>query len=297
MKKHVAAGAFAVVLMAIAGSPWGGQQPPQPQAVTVQALQGGLYMLKGGSGANGGFCVYDKGVVVIDAKMTADATRQSVAEIAKITPLPITHILITHSDLDHVNGLNGYPPGLTIIAHAQTKKDMEEAFQKDDALKPLLAYLPTRTFTDNFDLKGLAREIRLIHFGPAHTSGDIVVYFPVQKTAFVGDLAFIGRDPLVHKQKGGSFAGLVKTLKGLEGLDAETFVAGHNDPLTKADIATLRKGLEEKEAKVREMIAAGKSLDDIQAAFGIAAPAAGAQPARRWPNIVEIIYQELTVKK
>lgn len=280
----------------IAGILGAGQQPPQPQPVAAQHIKGGIYFLKGGSGANGGFFVGAKGVVVIDAKMTAEATQQSVAEIAKITPLPLTHILITHSDLDHVNGLGGYPPGLAIIAHEQTKKDMEDAFQKDEKLKPLLAYLPTRTFTDGFDLKGLGEEIRLTHFGPAHTSGDAVVHFPVEKVAFIGDLAFVGRDPLVHKQKNGSFAGLVKTLKSLVALDADVYIAGHNDPLSKSDLETLRKGLEEKAAKVKEMIAAGKSLDEIKTAFGIAA-AAGAQTGRRFPNIVEIIYQELTEKK
>jgi cyclase len=280
----------------IAGILGAEQQPPPPQAVTVQNIKDGIYFLKGGSGANGGFFVGAKGVVVIDAKMTAEATRQSIAEIAKITPLPITHILITHSDLDHVNGLGGYPPGLTIVAHVQTKTDMEEAFQKDEALKPLLAYLPTRTFTDNFDLKGLGEEIRMVHFGPAHTSGDAVVIFPKEKVAFVGDLAFVGRDPLVHKQKNGSFAGLVKTLQSLAALDVDVYIAGHNDPLSKSDIETLRKGLEEKAAKIKEMIAAGKSLDEIKTAFGVAA-AAGAQAGRRFPSIVEIIYQELTEKK
>jgi len=51
------------------------------------------------------------------------------------------------------------------------------------------------------------------------------------------------------------------------------------------------------EVKVREMIAAGKSLDEIKATFGIAAPAAGAQASRRRPSVVEIIDQELTEKK
>ncbi|MCX6562675.1 MAG: MBL fold metallo-hydrolase [Candidatus Aminicenantes bacterium] len=273
-----------------------GQQPPQPPPLTVQNIKGHIYLVKGGSGANGGFFIGAKGVVVIDAKMTAEAAKQTIAEIRKITPLPITHLLITHSDLDHVNGLGGFPPGLKILAHAQTKKDMDEAFQKDEALKPLLAYLPNQTFTDDFDLKGLGEEIRLLYFGPAHTSGDIVVFFAAEKVAFIGDLAFIGRDPLIHKQKGGTSFGLVKALKDLLALDAETYIAGHNDPLTKNDIQGLMTSVEEKQAKVRDMIKAGRSLDEIKAAFGIAA-AAGAPAGRSWPSLVEIIYQELTEKK
>jgi glyoxylase-like metal-dependent hydrolase (beta-lactamase superfamily II) len=86
----------------------------QAQPVTVQPLKGGIYFLKGGSGANGGFFVGAKGVVVIDARMTAAAAREMIAEIRKVTPLPVTHVILTHSDLDHVNGLGGFPAGLEI---------------------------------------------------------------------------------------------------------------------------------------------------------------------------------------
>jgi glyoxylase-like metal-dependent hydrolase (beta-lactamase superfamily II) len=163
-------------------------------------------------------------------------------------------------------------------------------------LKPLLAYLPNQTFTDDFDLKGLGEEIRLLYFGPAHTSGDVVVFFAAEKVAFIGDLAFIGRDPLIHKLKGGTSFGLAKALKGLLALDAETYIAGHNDSLSKSDIETLLKSIEDKQAKVRDMLNSGKSLDEIKTAFGIAA-AAGAPAGRRWPSLIEIIYQDLTEKK
>jgi len=295
-------GSFFLFLLFFVGlSPLTSQQPPQQPQLSVQPLKGTpetarLFMVKGGSGANGGFFVGAKGVVVIDAKMTADAAKQMIAEIRKITPLPITHVLITHSDGDHVNGLGGFPTGLTIIAHARTKKDMEEAFQKDAASKPLLAYLPTQTFTDNFDLKGLGEEIRLLYFGPAHTSGDVVVFFPAEKVAFIGDLAFIGRDPLIHREKGGTSFGLVANLKKILELDADTFISGHNDPLTKKDIQGLSSSIEEKQVKVKDMIKAGKTLDEIKKAFGLA-DQAGAPAGRRWLSMVEVIYLELTEKK
>jgi cyclase len=286
---------IAVIALAGAVSAAPAAQQAQPQPLTVQPLKGGIYFLKGGSGANGGFFVGTKGVVVIDARMTAAAARDMIAEIRKVTPLPVTHLVLTHSDLDHVNGLGGFPAGLEIIAHARTRTDMEEAFGKDEALKPLLAYLPTRTVTTDYDLKGLDAEIRLLYFGPAHTSGDIVAFFPAQKVAFVGDLAFIGRDPLIHKPKGGTSFGLVRALKGLLALDADTYVSGHSDPLKKTDIETLCKGIEERQAKVQALIKDGKSLDEIKKAFGIAdQPRPGGM---RWPSLVEIIYQDLTVKK
>jgi cyclase len=286
---------LAVTAIAPAGPPSSPAPQLQPQPLTIQKIRGNVYFAMGGAGANCGFVVGDKDVLVIDSKMTADSSRQMLAEIGKITPLPVRTLALTHSDADHVNGLGAFPAGLKIYGHARTKKDMEEAFGKDAALKPLLAYLPNEIVADTLEFKLGADTVRLLYFGPAHTSGDMVVYLPAEKTAFVGDLLFVGRDPLIHRQKGGNSFGLVKNLKGLLALDADTYLSGHAAPLKKADIETLVKSIEEKQAKVQTLLKEGKSFDEIKKAFGITdQPGPGGM---RWPSLVEVIFQELTEKK
>jgi hypothetical protein len=136
--------AMLFAIFCLGGAVCAAQQPPEPPAMTVQRVRGEIFAVKGGSGANTGFAICDQGVIAIDAKMTADSTRRLVAEVARLTPKPILSILLTHSDGDHVNGLTGFPAGLPILAHENTKKDMEAAF-KDVALQALRAYLPNRT--------------------------------------------------------------------------------------------------------------------------------------------------------
>jgi cyclase len=274
----------------------------QQQPVTVQQIKGNIYMVKGGSGANTGFFIGDKEVLVIDAKMTADSTKQEIGEIRKLTDKPITRIVITHSDGDHVNGLNGFPTGLKIYAHPQTKKDMEEAAKAANT-QYLNDYLPNEVCapcaaskSSVMGIKIGSEEVLLYYFGPAHTSGDLVVFFPAERVAFVGDLAFVGRDPLIHRQKGGTSIGYVDTLKAMLALKAETFIAGHNEPLSNQDIQALAASIEEKQSKVKALIAEGKSLDDIKKAFGI--QTAAAQPGRTsFPSLIEVIYLELTERK
>lgn len=282
------------ILIAAAGNPSFALQNAPAQGPIVQNIRGGLYFVKG-SMAFTGFYVYDKGVIAIDAKMTVEGTKQAVAEIAKVTPLPITHVLITHSDLDHVNGLEGFPKGVAILSSEATKKEMEEAF-KDEKLAGLRAYLPTQTFTKTFSLRIGNELIDLIPVGPAHTAGDTVVYFHGLKAAFAGDLAFLGRDPLIHRQKNGTSVGYAKALETMIALDADTYLSGHNDPLTKADLRTVLASIREKQEKVGAMVKEGKTLAEVRAAFGIPEPAAGTG-GRGWPSLVEIIYQELTEKK
>jgi glyoxylase-like metal-dependent hydrolase (beta-lactamase superfamily II) len=271
-------------------------KPQQPQSVplSVELLRGGVYRVKGGSGANAGFIIGKKEVIVIDAKMTTESAQAMLAEVKKLTANPVRYVVLTHSDGDHVNGLGGFLPGLTIVAHENTKRDMEEAF-KDPKLRALLPYLPNETFAGDRPLNIAGVRVKLLYFGPAHTSGDLVVYLPDQKIAFIGDLAFLGRDPLIHRQKGGTSFGLVQTLKKLLALDADTFISGHNDPLTKADIQALLTAIEEKQAKVKALIEQGKSLDEVKSAFGIVeTPGPG---GRRWPSLVETIYLDLTERR
>jgi glyoxylase-like metal-dependent hydrolase (beta-lactamase superfamily II) len=264
--------------------------------LTVQPIRGGVYFVKGGSGANTGFIAGKTEVIVIDAKMTETSAKEVLAEIKRVTPNPVGHIILTHSDGDHVNGLSGYPKGLPIIAHASTKRDMEEAF-KTPQMSALAAYLPNDTLTADRQMTIDGVNISLRYFGPAHTSGDLVVYLPDQKVAFVGDLVFVGRDPLIHVQKGGTSAGLVRNLNGILALDADTFLSGHADPLTKSDVKAALASIEEKRAKVAELVKQGKSLDEIKKEMGVPTAAAGGQGGPSFPSLAEVIYQELTAKK
>jgi cyclase len=84
--------------------------------IQTHTLPGGVYWIEGGVGSNAGVVIGKDGVIVIDAKQTQDSGRAVIAEVAKLTPKPITHVILTHSNLDHVDGLVAFPKGLTIIS-------------------------------------------------------------------------------------------------------------------------------------------------------------------------------------
>lgn len=265
------------------------QSPPALEAI---AVADGIYYFKGGSGANTGLIVGAKEAVIVDAKMTEDSARAMLEQARKLTPNPITRVILTHSDGDHVNGLAGFPKDLTIIAHANARKDMEEAF-KDPKLSALRDRLPSEVVEGNRTLELDGLRIELLHFGPAHTNGDLVVYVPARRVAFVGDLVFIGREPLIHRHKSGSSTGLIETLKKLLELEADKYISGHADPASKEDLRQLLASLEQTRAKVRQLIAEGKSLEEIKATFGVGTQAT---PGRR-PGLIEVIYLDLTEKR
>jgi cyclase len=273
----------------------------QPQGLTVHPLkEGTVYWIEGGGG-NSGVVIGQNGVIIIDAKTTADGGKQLLAEVAKLTPKPVTHVILTHSDGDHVNGLAAFPDGLTIIAHQNNKKEQETALSAAGRGAPPANRLPTQVVTkDKESMKIDGVNVTLLHWAPAHTSGDLVVYLPDQKIVFTGDIIAANRpDPLIHLEKNGSSEGWIKTTKGIVALNADSFVPGHGDLQTKAEVQKRLTDTEEKRSKIQAMVKQGKSLDDIKAAVGdtTAAPAGGKKGGGpNFPTFTEVVYQEITKK-
>ena len=244
-----------------------------------------------------GFIVGTAGVIVVDTKTTVDSEKGVIAEIAKITPKAVNTVIITHSDGDHVNGLAAFPDGLTIISQANCKKEMEEsASSKNPAPQNRL---PTKTYdkTDKLTVDGI--HIVLHHWAPGHTSGDTVVYVPDEKIVFGGDMLISNRpDVLIHLEKHGSTLGWIENAKGMLGLDADTYLTGHGEMMTKADIQKKIDLVQDKYNKIKAMVAQGKSLDDIKTSFGepTAAPMPNPNGAPNFATLTEVIYTELTKK-
>jgi cyclase len=289
-QKHLLLGIAMIVVSATVTS-----AQTQPQPISVTPLMGGVYFVQGGAGSNTGFIVGKSGVITVDAKMTADSAKEMLVAIAKITPEPVTTVILTHSDADHVNGLAGFPTGLTIIAQENCKKEMEESLSNPRMPAPK-DYLPTKTVDRKETSTIDGARIEMLHWAPAHTSGDLIVYLPAQKIVFTGDIVATQLPyPIIHLEKHGSSEGWIETMKGILALNADTLVPGHGDLQTRADLEKRLASTEERRAKIKELVAQGKSLDDIKQALGeSAAPATGNGP--RFPSFTEVVYQELTKK-
>lgn len=270
-------------------------QAPAQAPFTTHQLKPNVYWIEGGGG-NSGVIIGDKGVIVVDAKTTEAGGKELLADIAKITPKPVTTVILTHSDGDHVNGLAGFPTGITIIAHENNKKEQEAAISAGGRGAPPADRLPTQTIAKNKDsVKIDGVKLELLHWAPAHTSGDLIVYLPTEKIVFTGDIiAMQLPDPLIHLEKNGSSEGWITTAKGIVGLNADQFVPGHGNVQTKEDVQKRLTNAEEKRAKIKALVAQGKSLEEIQAAVGDPAPAAGSRP--RFASYTEVVYKELTKK-
>jgi glyoxylase-like metal-dependent hydrolase (beta-lactamase superfamily II) len=148
---------------------------------------------------------------------------------------------------------------------------------------------------DNLTLEGTKFE--LLHWAPAHTSGDLVVFLPSEKIVFTGDIITTQPDALIHLEKNGSSEGWVTTAKGVAALDADEFVPGHGNVMTKAEVQKKATDVAAKREKIKQLVAQGKSLEEIHTALGDPPPAQGKGGGRGgFASFTDVVYQELTKK-
>lgn len=119
---------------------------------------------------------------------------------------------------------------------------------------------PNQTFDGKLVFHGTRRRAELITHGSGHTSDDCFLVLPVEKVAFLGDLAFFQRQPfMAHCDP----AAWVAQLEKLEQSDVETFVPGHGLVGTKADITLERRYITALEALVSWAIQEDESVEAI----------------------------------
>src|SRR5579883_573715 len=269
------------------------QAPPAAPTITMKMLKPDVW--EGvGDGGNSTIIIGKTGVIVVDAKQTNAGAKELLAQIAKITPKPVTTVIITHSDGDHLNGLVAYPPGIKIIAHENNKKEQQAALSAGGRGAPPADHLPNQVIAKNREtLKIEGVRIELLHWAPAHTSGDLVVFLPAEKIVFTGDIiATQMPDALIHLEKHGSSEGWITTTKGMVALNADQYVPGHGNVQTKDDIQQRLAKVEAKRKQIQELAAQGKSLEEIRAAVGDPPP----QPNARFASFTEVVYRETTNK-
>ena len=166
---------------------------------------------------NTGFVVGPQGVFSIDACSTERRTRAYLAAIAKVTTAPVRTVVNTHHHGDHTFG-NALFPAATIVAHERARAEViafgparDLPFWENPDWGQLALEPPFLTFTDEIALHAADTRITVRHAGTAaHTTNDVLAWFPGPSVLFCGDLVFNGGTPFLLM---GSVAGCIEALE------------------------------------------------------------------------------------
>ena len=223
----------------------------------------------GKAGANAGFVIGDNGVAVIDTFEDPAPAKELLAEIRKLTNLPIRYVVNTHYHLDHVNGNDVFAQaGATIVAQRNVRdwERTENLKWWGDKIKPEIKarvqslVLPDVVYEDALDLYLGARKLEVRYY-PGHTGGDSVVYVPDAHVVFCGDLLWNHHLPNLIDA---STEPWIQTLDAFQkNYAGSTLIPGHGEVAHDADMAAFREYLANLRKDVGQAQAAGKSGDAL----------------------------------
>ena len=238
--------------------------------VTVP-LRGNINVLMG-SGANIVVLSGSEGKFLVDAGIKPSQEKLEAA-LNKIGPSPLKYVVNTHWHWDHTDGNEWmHAAGATIIAQRNTLKHLSETTHVDDwnwtfapvpaGASPTIIVDSEREFTFGGD------SIKLEHFGPGHTDGDVVVYFEKADVMALGDAFWNGNYPFIDNEDGGSVNSAIdfsnKTIERTT--DKTILVPGHGQVGNRAQLIEFRDMLVTVRDKVAALKSQGKSLEDVIAA-------------------------------
>lgn len=302
----------------------------QSQAnLEVLEVRPNFFMIAGGGG-NIGVQVGEDGVVVVDAGSAVSAPAV-VAAIKRITSKPIRYVIDTGPDADHVGGNDilskagdQFYPGTrpagprqdalrsaaSIVAFEGVVRHMTESSELASAGP--LAGLPTEAFHYARKYLYLNDEaIEVLHQPAAHTDSDVFAFFRRSDVVVAGDVMDTRRFPVIDIERGGSIQGELAALNRLSELavasvpvvsrEAGTIVIpGHGRLCDQFDVVEYRDMITIITDRIRELVNAGRSLEQVKAA----GPAKGY--AGRYGNaggdwttdrFVEAVYTSLAKEK
>ncbi|MGU3402934.1 quinoprotein relay system zinc metallohydrolase 2 [Methylobacterium brachiatum] len=186
--------------------------------------------------ANIGFLIGRDGVLVTETGGSLADGQWLRAEIAKRTPKPITHVVLTHVHPDHVFGAGAFVQDKPVfIGHAKLAEALgaRGEFYRQRLIELLgeartgpVVY-PTLSVADTAEIDLGDRRLTFTAHGPAHTSCDLSMRDSGSGLLFPADLLFVNRIPSLD----GSLRGWLKEIERLKVMGATRAVPGHGPVL------------------------------------------------------------------
>jgi len=284
-----------------------------PVRMTPVKIAENVYMLQHSQGSGNSTVVFtNDGVLVFDFHI--DNADQTLAFIRKTTDKKVRYLITSHSAGDHASGSWHFREDKPVwIAtknqvHDLQMQELKEFNERRDSKDPRYAgYKDRELGQPDIGIDGAMTlyfgglTFQITPEGRGHSTGDLTVYIPQKRVFLMGDLL----DTEIHPGQGESAEVFYSNVKGwmqildnimARHLPVETYVPGHGP----AHIGRGAKDLEEQKRyfvvmrdEVAKMIAAGKTLEQIEKDFKVPQEFAHYTRPERLRSFYKLFYNQL----
>ena len=246
--------------------------------IKTEKIAPNLYMLSGsenvdpghpdGAGGRIGVLAGPDGIFMVDAQYL-QIGEKVLAAVRSIDAGPIRFLVNTHLHGDHTAGNATFAKlGAVILAREELREGMARtpanAPPRDPARLPVLTY----GMGDPVRLRMNGETVELIPVRAAHTGGDTMIRFVNADAIMVGDFYRNFGYPFIDVTNGGSLKGALEALEltmKIAGPNTK-LIPGHGTFINKTDIIPYRDMILAVQKRVQELIAQGKTEDEVLAA-------------------------------
>jgi cyclase len=243
-----------------------------------------------------GVIVTSAGAVVVDALDSAAIARAERESISATTKQPVRYLVSSSFHDPFSKGNLAYADVLK-IGHENYRSGLLEQMRRGNAsAEEQRARQPTVTFHDRLTCYVGGKEVQVLYFGRAHTTGDSIVFVPQDRIAYLSELFFSEEFPNMAQGYGVSW---LRVLDAAEALGADIFVPGHgpipDDPKeTRAGLRRMRQLLADAREAIQNEVARGATEDQAAAAVKLQRYEQLPTFAAQREVAVRRIYKELT---
>ncbi|MCB2107764.1 MAG: MBL fold metallo-hydrolase [Rhodobacteraceae bacterium] len=227
--------------------------------------------------------VGEDGVLYVDP-ISPRVAKDGLAAVRTITDKPIKYVVYSHQHWDHILGAKVFKDeGATIVSHVACLKHFYRHPHPD-------LVLPDMTIESGDTLSLGNRDVQMLYFGPNHGDCLVVPWIKHLGMPFVVDLVtpgFIGIGLMPDYDPGE----WVRSLKEIERLPFEQFIAGHATAISpKSVLAERRMFLEDIMAIVKREHDAGTPMDEVAAKIDLPQYKHLAGYGTSFPDFVKRLY-------
>jgi glyoxylase-like metal-dependent hydrolase (beta-lactamase superfamily II) len=248
-----------------------GEMQPQPVAPGVFLVAGALgdpAPANGGRVSNLGIIAGTQGAIVVGTGTSLAEGEALLAAAERVTGRPVVLAINPYAAPDQVLGNGAFVKrGIPVLAHEETDRFLVanctrciERLREQvgaEALAGTEAVRPTRLVAGSTSISAGGRSLELLHAGPAHQHGDLLVVDRAAGVVFGGALAGFGQVPDLHN---GDPDGWLRALDTIAGAGMNTLVPAHGPPSPPQRVEELRAYILDLREAVRRAYDSGASI-------------------------------------
>jgi cyclase len=272
----------------------------------VTKIADGIYVHVGkGFDSNSGIILTQEGVVVIDTGQNPLESRDIMATVKKLTPMPVRLVIDTEPHADHTTGHYVFSPPAVVVAAAGGGESMRGADRAaPDRIQRLAASSPEMKaalegykfippnieYHDRMTINLGGRTFELMYLKGVHSESDNAVWMPKERVLFSASAFVVNQINILRPFV--TIPDILAAGKMMKALHPDHVIPGHGTPGTVKIFEDGEQYYALLLDRVGKLMRDGRSLDDIKKEVRMPEYASFASQDRM-PTNVDAAYKAL----